>query len=266
MRINIACLALIPWLAVGALADQDQNAKNQDLLERYEAADAFFSTAEDLFLKQDFPGSRARLEQCLSLLPEHSQAHYLMARIDVREGYLHRALKHIQLAETYADLAAHIRGRQQQKLRRELQRMRDEEDSILAGLRENLARTADSSSQQVLLTRIQEAEKIRGSLDARLRSPLPDARQTPAEYLCFHGDVLVRLKRYREAEGLFRSAIEADPTAAESYNRLAYLYLSTARAAKALEVLDEAEAKGLAVDEKLKKDALKSRGKKPFTF
>jgi tetratricopeptide (TPR) repeat protein len=257
----LIALLCLPALSPIAWAGPGQAVEEPDVVQRYETADVYFLKAENYYLKQDFEACRTELDICLGIMPEHSEAYYLLARIDARQGLLRKALAHIQKAETYFDFAAKIRGQQQQRLMAELQRLRDEQDDLLAGLHQDLARASDTTSRQIIRTRIQEAERIKASLNNRLLHPLSQPNNIPADYHSFHADILARLGRVSEAEAQLRTAIETDPTGVEYYSRLTELYLSSGRPRKALEVIDEAEAKGMAVEQKLKSEVLRALGK-----
>ncbi len=235
--------------------------QDDDLVRKYEAADVHFFRAEDAFLKQDYLTARAELAECLKLMPEHSEAHYLLAQINALQGSLVRALSHIAKAEDYYDFALKIRGEQQQRLLVELQRMRDEQESILADLEKVLAHTSDASTRMRLEARILQARKIKTSIEDRLLSPRSSLSEGPAEYHEFHGEILLRLKRYPEAETQFRIAMRLAPTSPDAYEKLAGMLLLTGHARIAQDVIDEAEARGLAMDEKLKESVLKALGK-----
>lgn len=236
--------------------------QKDDLVQRYESADAHFFEAEKFFLKQDFENARSELAECLSLMPEHSEAHYLMAQINLRQGFLNRALNHVVKAETYYDFASKIRGEQQKKLLLELQQMRDEQDATLTELKRDMARTSDPASRQTLEVRILQAQKIKMNIDDRLLSPLSLPTGGVEEFHFLHGEILVALKRYPEAEAQYRMIIETTPTSPDAYDRLARLLLSAGQSYRALEVINGAEEKGVVLDEKLILDVHKALAKK----
>jgi len=257
MKALVQRLLLLPLLVGGGFCLQGQ-VFSDDILQKYEAADTRYLRAKDYFQKQNFPASRTELEDCLGLMPEHSEAHYLMARVLVLQGAYRRALDHMTKSETYFEFAVKIRALLEQRRRLELMKMRDDQVKTLTELKEILARTSDAALRRMLALQVQEAEKIRDSLTERLLAPQSQSTRVPADYHSFHGDILYRLKKYAEAESEFRLAIQADPVGVDLYNRLAGVYFRTGRAGKALEVLELAETNGLTVDEKLKKDVLES--------
>ncbi len=244
---------LIPGLTGAGLPLQED-----DLVQRYESADAHFFKAEELFLKQDFPNARVEIAECLKLMPEHSEGHYLLAQIEYRQGFLSRALNHISKAEEYYDFSAKVRGEQRERLLLELQRMRDEQESILSDLRRILAHTSDQVTRASLEERILQVQRIKTSIEDRLLSPRALSAEGPAEYHLLHGMILAALRRYPHAQRELRLAIQIEPTSSESYERLAGILLVSGQPAKALEVIEEAESRGITVEEGLKKDVLKA--------
>lgn len=256
---GLSALALLVFLGAAEPASCQEN----DLIQTYESADAHFFKAEEFFLKQDLENARSELAQCFELMPEHSEAHYLVAQIDLRQGFKHRALSHIEKAETYYDFASKVRGEQQKKLLIELQRMRDEQDIILTGLKREMARTSDPSLRRALETRTLQHQKIKMNIEDRLLSPLSLPTGGAAEFHFLHGEILVALKRYPEAEAQYRITIETTPTSPDAYDRLARVLLGAGQAYRALEVINAAEEKGVAMDGQLKLDVHNALAKRP---
>lgn len=262
LKSALAALFLISFVGTAGPAVQGPVYQEDDLVQKYESADAHFFKAEEFFLKQDLVNARSELALCLDVMPEHSEAHYLMAQINLRQGFFNRALNHINKAETYYDFASKIRAEQQNKLLLELQRMRDEQDEILTELKRDMARISEPSSRRTLEARILQAQKIRANIEDRLLSPLSLPTAGLTEYHFLHGEILVALKRYPEAEAQYRITIETAPTSPDAYDRLARILLAAGQAYRALDVIDAAEEMGVVLDEKLRQDVLKALAKK----
>jgi len=261
MKISLGGFFFVLALALVCPAQQGAPPAEDEILQRYEPAEALFLRAQDYYQRQNLTASRSELEKCLSLMPEHGEARYLLAQIYARLGAYRRALFQIEKAETYFDFLSKVRSREQQKKLLETQRLRDDENALLVELKENLAQSSDPAARERLLDQIQEVERIRDSLNDRLEAPLPLEPRIPVEYYSLHGEILQSLKKPEQAEVEFRLAIQTDPMRADSYNRLAGFYFDGGQAEKALETLEQAELKGMAVDEKLKRSVLKSLGK-----
>jgi tetratricopeptide (TPR) repeat protein len=257
----LACFLLFLFGA-GRPAVSGAVLQEDDVVQRYEAADTHFFKAEEFFLKLDFDDARSELSLCLALMPEHSEAHYLAAQVNFRQRFLNRALDHIVKAEAYYDFASKVRSEQQKKLLIELGRMRDEQDAILTELRRDMALHTDVSSRQALEARILQAQKIKTNIEDRLLSPLSLPVGGEVEYHFLHAEILVALKRLPEAEARYRTAIDLAPTLPDAYDRLARLMLDEGQAFRALEVIKSAEEKGITLDEKLRLDVQKALGKK----
>lgn len=251
----IALLALLPLFLA---AQTNALPQGDDLVQRFETADSHFSKAEDLFLKQDFDAARAELVQCLELMPEHSEAHFLLAQIDLRQGLLNRALGHVVKAETYYDFTAKIRARQQHQYLLGLERLKDEQDTILADLEKDLSHATAPAVRQTLEDRMEQARRIRDSIENRISNPQTGTGTGPGDYHLLHAIVLAALRRYPDAEREFRTTIQIEPTSSEAYTRLAGILLLSGQARRAMDVIDEAESKGVTIDEKLKGDVLKA--------
>jgi tetratricopeptide (TPR) repeat protein len=192
MKVLVQRLLLLPLLAWSGLCLQGQ-VFSDEVLQKYEAADTRYLRAKDYFQKQNFPASRTELEGCLGLMPEHSEAHCLLARVLVRQGAYWQALDHITKSETYFEFEVKIRAMLEQRRRLELKKMRDDQVKTLTELQEILARTSAAASRRMLALQVQEAEKIRDSLTERLLAPQSQSTQVPADYHSLHGDILCRL-------------------------------------------------------------------------
>jgi len=261
MKVLLGSFLLVLALALACPAQQGVPPAEDEILQRYEPAEDLYLRAQDYYQRQNLTDSRLELEKCLGLMPEHGEAHYLLAQIYARLGAYRRALFQEENAETYFDFLTKVRSMEQQKKRLETQRLRDDKNALLAELKDNLSQSSKPTAREHLRLQIQEVEKIRDSLNDRLEAPLPLEPRIPADYYSLHGVILQRLKKPEQAEVEFRLAIQADPMRADSYNRLAGFYFGSGQAEKALETLEQAELNGMAVDEKLKKSVLKSLGK-----
>ena len=74
-----------------------------------------------------------------------------------------------------------------------------------------------------------------------------------------HGNILLRMGRLDDAEGQYRKAIAARPDYGEAANNLASLYYQAGKMDNALQVLEEAEQRGLPINAELKKAVLEAK-------
>ena len=139
---------------------------------------------------------------------------------------------------------------------RELQRLRDEQDVRLQGLRDALARAATDQERATIQNQISQVEQNKDEIQRQLYEPPADVVGMPSDYHFFHGNILLRLNRLDDAAAQYREALRIKPTHADASNNLASLYLSAGHAQVAKEILDQAEANGVTVNADLKQAVL----------
>jgi len=90
---------------------------------------------------------------------------------------------------------------------------------------------------------------------------LAQKQELPADYYYIHGNILFNLKRFQGARDQYLKAIGVDAGHIRAYNNLANLYYTAKDYENALKVLEQAEAKGVALNPKLKEAVLKAAQK-----
>ncbi|MFZ5787131.1 MAG: tetratricopeptide repeat protein [Acidobacteriota bacterium] len=225
------------------------------------AARLSYERARKHFEKKDLEKTVKELESSLKRAPELSEAHFLYAKVEYLQKRYPEALDRMTRAEaTYessrnAYLAAHAESQ------REVQRLRDRQDVVLANLRAQLSQAASGSQRSLIEAEIAEAEHARDEYERRLLEQPQVGTGMPADYHFFHGNVLLRLNRYDEAVARYRQALEANPAHADASNNLASIYLSARQPGAALEVLEKAEAAGATVNPELKRAVLAAQSR-----
>ena len=151
-----------------------------------------------------FEEAKAILKPCLETVPDHFEAHYLLALMAYEGRDFAGVLAHLDIAEgALGALDRDYRG-----LRAEMKaRSESEQQEANDNLSTALSRTADPSGFA--------ATKIAGlQADAKIaennNKPLPGLENpygVPADYCYLRGNALLRLGRREEARGAYRKAV-----------------------------------------------------------
>jgi pentatricopeptide repeat protein len=140
-----------------------------------------------------------------------------------------------------------------------LRRERDEQAAYVSDLATALSQARSAESRAALESQVSQAKASLAIVDKRLRDPIPPTLDIPAEYHFIHANILFKLKRYGEARSFYQAAVEADPHHENAYNNLISIHFASGDTAGARKYLEQAEANGVRVNEKLKKAVLEKK-------
>ena len=230
-------------LALPLFAQKDFNMEERKTVENFKRATPFYLDAAKQFAKDNLDKAEKKLLEALAIMPEHADAYYLMAQIQLKRKEFSQALASITAAEkNYATIAKFHTFTHQQyldQLRQQRQGLQEQLDQI----RERLSQMPASShgrsdyekSTQAITRTIQQ-------IDTRLNSPIPPTFEIPAGYFYIHGNVLYRLGMLVDAAAQYQEAIRIDPNLGNAYNNLALVSFSLGKYQEALDCLLRAEA------------------------
>ena len=233
---------------------------DMSIFQRYQALDARIVEARQALDGRRFQDALQLLEPCLQKVPDHFEAHFLLAQM----AYEHRdyagALAHMETSER--TLAALDRQYRDQLADLKAQDAA-EEQAMQASLDELSARGVDPtacSGQLYTLKRsaLQYLDAKKGQL---YHQDTPFA--VPATYRLLHGNCLYRLGQPAGAIAQYRLAIQADPRQPDAWNNLLALLLETGDRAGAQAELAKAEADHIAVRPALKQAVLAASAVSP---
>ena len=251
--------ALAAALAGSALAQQSaSNTADVQTLQRYKEVNPKVVKARDLVSKREFEKAKKEIAIVMEKVPDHHEAHFLMAKVLYGEKNYAEALASMERAEKSFESVARLMSEMQDDRRAELQKRRTEVQIGLNNLRGQMPATPSDvnfSQSAGLQSQIARSEQMLNDIDRELNmNPMGaiEAKEPP-EYAFFHGNILLRLQKYTEAVAEYEQALTADPQYADAANNLASLYYSAKQYPKALEVLNRVEAKGATVNPELKK-------------
>jgi Tfp pilus assembly protein PilF len=225
------------------------------LLLKYKAQEKTLAKAEKLLKKHQAAAAEASLLKCLEGVPEHYEAHYLLALMEGERGVYPAAIGHLERAEAELErLAGLCRAWQEQHAleetaERELVSGEATQESVI----QSNCRAAGSKIDTGLLDREAGLGPQSGP------APFDPKRfEVPAAYFFAHGNFLFKLRRWPEAAARYRLAVERDPRLAAAWNNLLSSLLLAGQADEARSWLERAGQAGVAVNPGLRREVEKT--------
>jgi tetratricopeptide (TPR) repeat protein len=268
VKILMPVVSMVLALLIGSNGNfaQERHVFNQDDFDKFELAQRLCYKGEQLFNKGKYKKAEKVFADCLKKFPEYANADYYLGRICYERKDYASALKHIENArnnfKTISDLNVSFYLQYLEKLREQ----QAEAEEYLMQLKESLASfpaVVESSSEQGKRKRntedeISRAESNINLIKTRLAKPVPEALEMPVDYYYVHGNILFRLKKYKEALARYHQTVKKDPKHGNAYNNLANLYFMAKQYKRALFYLEKAESAGVNVNEKFRSAILKA--------
>jgi tetratricopeptide (TPR) repeat protein len=252
-RLGIAVIVVGLLPVVQALGQEQARRADAELVEAYKLARTSYDRARKLFEKRDLENATKELESCLRRLPEFSDAHFLLAKIDYLEKRYPESLDRMERAEKTFEASSALFLDLQGDRFDELKRRFDQLDAQLRDLQEALARATSIEQQNSIRGRMVQVQQDKDTIQRQLYAPPTEVAGMPADYYFFHGNILLRLNRLDDAAAQYREALKVKPDHADASNNLASLYLSAGHPQVAMDILDQAEAQGATVNADLRK-------------
>jgi glyoxylase-like metal-dependent hydrolase (beta-lactamase superfamily II)/TolA-binding protein len=231
----------------------DSGEIDKTFIRKYKLANDHFSKLKKYFVKKDLEKAEKELRKCLEIMPRHVKSHYFLSQILYQKGDFQQALKHIEAAESNSLVIGHtLRGIIEvstHNMRRKKQELRKWFDAA------QNAGSQDGSCAAIPILR--EVKSELREIEGKQQRSTASLEQVPAEYFYAHGNVLFKMKRYKEALHQYIKTIAADPSHGKAYNNLANLYFMAKRYDIALNCLEKAEQNGVEINPKLKAAVIK---------
>ena len=255
---TVSAVVLGGFVLGGSVLAQTEPVRSEaESVQNYKVARASYEKARKSFEKRDLEKAGKELETCLKRMPEFSDAHFLLAKVDYLEKRYPESLAHMEQAVVTFDS-------EQRSLFRRCRAIVSGSYSGFAtsrtsgsqDLRDSLSRATTDEQRAVIQNQIAQVEHNRDEIQRQLYEPPAEVVGMPADYRFFHGNILLRLNRLDDAAAQYREALRIKPDHADASNNLASLYLSAGHAQVAKEILDQAEANGVTVNAELKQAVL----------
>ena len=235
------------------------------LVEKFKRSDAIFQKGKEDFIKEKYDKAEKELKTCLELMPEHAEAYFFLAQIDLKKGEFNQALADIEKAESNYEFIGQFYA-YTQELR--LEQLRDDKSRLegeLGAYRDKLAKATTDEERQRIQALLISTQGQLSSINSRLNEPLPDVLVIPGDYYYIHGNILFKLQKFQEAHDRYLEAIKLDAKHPGAYNNLINLCYMAKNYDEALKFVNQAEANGVPLNPKLKEAVLKAAGKSSFS-
>lgn len=244
----------------GVVAGQREHLDIRVSIEKYRHATARYNAALEYFAEHDYARTREKLEKCVEMMPEYTQAHFLMAKTWYAQRRYDPALDSMEKAVASWKTMATVAAQHREQIDAERRRTRDSLQSSIDDLRTQLSRNPSEQQSMQIENRISELRQRIDEIDRRLMEWMERRDEMPADYCLIHGNILLRLQRFNEAAAQYLQALKIDPAHSAATNNLASLLFQAGNHAKALELIEQGEAKGATVNPELKKSILEALG------
>jgi len=235
----MALILLAPVIAVS----QDDALK--EAWEKLPAAEKHFQKGLKEFQAGRSREAEAAFRKSAEVLPRHAYAQYYLANIAYIQGNYEEAQARMERAlgdlDFMRDLNAYAVDRKSQAISSFQQMLESEWENAVNCRAQREVESADDeiNTQKTKLEAQAARERERGILQK-------------AHYQYFLGNIRFQLKRYVEAEAAYREALALNPRHANAYNNAAAIHYLAKNYAKALDLLSEAESRGLGDNVNLK--------------
>jgi len=216
---------------------------------KYKAQERDLARAMKLIKKHQAAGAEASLLKCLEGVPEHYEAHYLLAQLAAERSDYPAAVRHMEQAEAEMDrLAGLCRAWQAERAREETA----ERELVSGAAQETMVKSPCAANSTKIDTGTLDRE--RGIAPGSGMAPLDPRRfEVPAAYHFLHGNLLYKSRRWIEAVACYRLAVERDPGLAVAWNNLLSALLLAGQGDEARAVLAGAAGAGIEVNPGLKR-------------
>ena len=259
---GLALAALGLLLALPLAAQKDFNQSEKETVEKYKRARVHFLKGGEFLKKGKLDKAQQAAQAALAIFPEYAEARLLQAEVGYQRAQYEEALKEIEAAKAnfrqFSKLYEYSYLQYLELLRQE----RDLVDKHINDLTMQLTMSPpDDDTRQKIEDTISKDKQSRDTLDTKLRSPMPEVLDVPADYHYTHGNILFKMRRFGEAREQYLAAVKADPRHANAWNNLISIHFAANDIAGAAKYIQEAEAGGVALNEKLKQAVLDRQGK-----
>jgi tetratricopeptide (TPR) repeat protein len=249
-------LMILLALPMLAQTQKDFSMGRNNLAERFKRATPFYLEGAKQFNKGDLDKAEKKFLEALEIMPEHADAAFMLAKLQLQRKEFSKALASIDTAKKNYVYIAQFQALTHQhyfdSLRQQRQQL-EEQRNQLQGALASMPSSATSEDKAPLEKSIQSITQTMQTIDSRLASPIPTIEEIPADYFFIHGNVFYRMGMLDDAAAQYLEAIRLDPVHGDAYNNLALVSFSQGRYQKALEYLVRAEGAGVKINPEFKR-------------
>ncbi len=245
-------LAVVPLVLMSFHRLQAQGA-GETLFHRYRVVEPSVKKAVKAVEAHRLEEAKRLLEPVLKEVPDHAEAHFLLALMAYEARDFAGALDHIETSErSLTDL--------RQRYAQVLEKMKDDDEEDARVTQDSLNHLVDAgydSINDILEDKRQRLKDLKAKDGALFNREMSFA--VPSVYSFLHGNCLYRLGRSTEAAGQYTRAIQSDPANAKAWNNLISLYWEGKDLDQARTTLAKAESAGVVIQPKLKQSVLMAK-------
>ena len=255
MRTLGLTIILLGWIAVGAMpaaGGESRTAGEETAVSRmlqYKACEKDLARAVKLLKKRQAAGAEESLRQCLRAVPEHGEAHFLLAQVLAERGDHLGAVGHMERAEAeMARMAGLCRSWQEENSRQETAAR----ELVSGEAQDTMIKSPCAANSTKIDTG--RLDRERGIAAGPRLAPLDPRRfEVPAAWHFAHGNFLYKSRRWSEAAARYRLAVERDPSLAVAWNNLLSALLLAERGEEARNELQRAVQAGADLNPELRR-------------
>ncbi len=263
MKTTSSILIIISLLCGGLVFGQKRFMLNENDAEKFKMATRLFYKGEQLFTKGNYKKAREALNDCLDKFPQYANADYYLSRIFYDEGDYLKALENIENAKKNYKILVDLEVSTQLEY---MGKLREEKLAVEETLRNLQKKTtplnakSGSAQSSEVEKQISQAQKALDEINQRMREPLPQVSELPADFFYIHGNILFKIKRYKDSLDQYLEAVRINPQHGNAYINIANLNFMAKKYEKALFYLEKAENCGAKVNSEFRKAIYKAMG------
>jgi len=220
------------------------------MIRDYKLSEKYFKKGINKFSKGNYTEAEKQMKKCVDIFPMQADGHYYLSLIYYKEKNYPLALEHVEKAKANIhdlnQLKTHVLFARNRELKEYQKDLKD--GKYVSYFGENnpcMVKYGTQISEQ----KAAEVELLIGKTSNTAETGI----DIPANYFYAHGNILFKLKRYKESIRQYVEVIRRDPNHGGAYNNLANLFYLAGKKDAASLCLNQAEACGFKVDPRFKK-------------
>jgi tetratricopeptide (TPR) repeat protein len=255
MRTLFVTVLLMIFMGSGALpasGDGPAEAGEETAVGRtlkYKSCEKDLARAVKLLKKRQAVDAEASLRHCLKAVPEHYEAHFLLAQVAAERSDYAAAVDHMRQAEAEMErMAGLCRAWQAENQREETA----ERELVSGEAQDTMIKSPCAANSTKIDTGSLDRE--RGIASRSRLAPLDPRRfEVPAAWHFAHGNFLYKSRHWTDAAACYRLAVERDPRLGAAWNNLLSALLLAGQAEDARRELQRALQAGAGLNPELRR-------------